>query len=1261
MRAGNTAVAAADDAIGITEDGGSVMVNVTTAADSGVAGDGTARDAGVGGGEDGAPNVLSYVTGNQKAGYPNTGTTPAGTALEHEYGSLTINADGDATYTLDTQCGSTPGIQGSAVDSDEAGDFGCTPNALKAGQVVTDVFTYQVADKSAAAGFMVTMDTALVTVTITGANNDPVLAVSGTPKLNVTEAGATRSADNAANGTFSIADEDTGAGLPGVMADTHSATARTGSSGSFAALPGTGLVGTYGNLTALTVDDAANTVSWTYALDQARAATNALGNVSMDDVFSIRVTDNSTATGSADVTITVTVQGDNDAPTVSLSSTVDDAVTEAGGTGNGTNDNPTATGTVIAMDPDSSPDVNGCLGASCSLDSRSDGMRVGGGTVSATIPGAYGALVLSAPNAGGEATWTYTLDQDHADVEALDGGGTPDTLTETFRFRAFDASGGSVSGGVAHIVMQEITITGANDAPVLGTSPIGVQEANEGQAFVLPITFGPAGNFNDVDGADTALTYTLTAKPAWMNDIASGASQITGRPAAVAAATNVTINASDGALSVNHTFSIAVVAGNPNPNAVADTIAIAEDTATAVTMVTNTGRTDTSNLFDGDGGINDFAGDAATAVLVGYGFGSAYDTATNVRTAAVAGSLAMGSAGEYGTLVVAANGSFSYTLDTARANRLQEGASGTDVFIYRISDRPVSDITPVTGHAARISDGTVTVTIAGSNDAPASDPNDMIAEINEDTPDAGAMPPVTTTYAFNATDLDFMDPDDDPGSDTLNNITITALPVVQGDTASAGTLSTDGGANNLTAGATVSLADLGNLVFTPANRADDYSAVIRYQVTDSSGATDGTATSAATYSLVIPVGADNDAPTGADADLPGIMETATRNFAAADFGYNDPEGAPLDRISISAVTMGSLTIGGAAYVLDADIAAGDISTLVFTPVNRSDDYDATVTFTVHDGANSSAAPNTLTIPVTATDEDPAVVGSYTSPATVGSMAPIADASIPAAGTVFGVTDTEDNLLYTFNCVAAAGNVDTSVCGSSGTAGFLTLAGGVFGGTSPDVTANHMYTVTVTATTDPGAKTATASFTLVVEAGNVKPTANADAIAATEDNGTAIVAKTNGDDSVFDGDGGLTDFEGDAATLVGYGAGDDYDTAKNVRTVAGSDLATGSAGEYGTLVIAADGSFTYTLDTSDGNPANALQGGETAEDEFTYRVSDRPTTDATGHANRQNDGVITVTVTGVNDAPTAADFEAGMVDEDATYPFVVTDTFGFDGC
>ena len=201
VRAGNTAVAAADDAIGITEDGGSVMVNVTTAADSGVAGDGTARDAGVGGGEDGAPNVLSYVTGDQKAGYPNTGTTPAGTALEHEYGSLTINADGDATYTLDTQCGSTPGMQGSAVDADEAGDFGCTPNALKAGQVVTDVFTYQVADKSAAAGFMVSMDTALVTVTITGANNDPVLAVSGTPKLNVTEAGATRSADNAAYGS----------------------------------------------------------------------------------------------------------------------------------------------------------------------------------------------------------------------------------------------------------------------------------------------------------------------------------------------------------------------------------------------------------------------------------------------------------------------------------------------------------------------------------------------------------------------------------------------------------------------------------------------------------------------------------------------------------------------------------------------------------------------------------------------------------------------------------------------------------------------------------------------------------------------------------------------------------------------------------------------------------------------------------------------------------------------------------------------------
>ena len=77
------------------------------------------------------------------------------------------------------------------------------------------------------------------------------------------------------------------------------------------------------------------------------------------------------------------------------------------------------------------------------------------------------------------------------------------------------------------------------------------------------------------------------------------------------------------------------------------------------------------------------------------------------------------------------------------------------------------------------------------------------------------------------------------------------------------------------------------------------------------------------------------------------------------------------------------------------------------------------------------------------------------------------------------------------------------------------------------------------------------------------------------------------------------------------------------------------GTYGTLIIGADGSYTYTADQS---AADALDAGETADDVFTYTVTDEngATTTAT----------LTITVSGSNDAPVARD-DTGTVKEDAT--------------
>ena len=81
--------------------------------------------------------------------------------------------------------------------------------------------------------------------------------------------------------------------------------------------------------------------------------------------------------------------------------------------------------------------------------------------------------------------------------------------------------------------------------------------------------------------------------------------------------------------------------------------------------------------------------------------------------------------------------------------------------------------------------------------------------------------------------------------------------------------------------------------------------------------------------------------------------------------------------------------------------------------------------------------------------------------------------------------------------------------------------------------------------------------------------------------------------------------------------------------------TSVTGTYGTLVIGADGSYTYTADQS---AADDLDAGDTADDVFTYTVTDENGATATA--------TITITVTGINDTPVAQN-DVGVIAEDST--------------
>ena len=90
------------------------------------------------------------------------------------------------------------------------------------------------------------------------------------------------------------------------------------------------------------------------------------------------------------------------------------------------------------------------------------------------------------------------------------------------------------------------------------------------------------------------------------------------------------------------------------------------------------------------------------------------------------------------------------------------------------------------------------------------------------------------------------------------------------------------------------------------------------------------------------------------------------------------------------------------------------------------------------------------------------------------------------------------------------------------------------------------------------------------------------------------------------------------------------------------------GTYGDLTLNADGSYTYVANHAD---TDALDSGDVVTDSFNYTVSDGTATDT---------AVITITVIGVNDTPTAQN-DVGVIVEDGTLTVANGANANVSGC
>ena len=881
--------------------------------------------------------------------------------------------------------------------------------------------------------------------------------------------------------------------------------------------------GTYGAFTI-----AANG-NWTYTLNNAAAATNALAaGDAPTETFTAR-----TAIGDGTQIITITVNGANDAPSAAISAPAPNTQVEFGVaipvTGrrhhhHRTGSDPDTTDTLtyawrtqpadrgsfanaaLASTMWTAPntgtanvililevtDGTATVSAQVTVRPRAAPVTIAGGNTGTVVEAgtstgtltATGTLTVTNPNpAPGDSTavlaptessrygtfaivlatgvWTYTLDDADPDTNALAAGDSP---TETFTIRAAaDPSATNVTRVVT------ITITGANDAP---TAEITAPPANTMVSFAgtIPVT----GTGNDPDTGDTAtLTYAWTTMPANTGSFGN----------ATAASTTWSAPSTEMSVALH-----LMVSDDATPVATAD----ATPVTVMVVPVAIVGDTTGSVTEDGD--------------LTATGDLNIDNPAGNTNF------IAANMDGTYGAFTIATNGNWTYTLNnaTAATNALAAGDAPTETFTARTA----------------IGDGTqiITITVNGANDAPT-------AAISAPTPNAqvefGVAIPVTGTGS---------DPDT---TDTLTYAWRTQ-PADRGSFANAALASTMWTAPNTGTANVILILEV----------------------------TDGTATVSAQVTV---------RPRAAPVTIAGgntgtVVEAGTSTGTATATGtltVTNPNPAPGDSTAVLAPTESSrygafaivLATGVWTYTLDdADpdtnaLAAGD---------------SPTETFTIRAAADSSVT-RVVTITITGANDAP----------TAEITAPPANTMVSFAGTI-PVTgagedpDTGDTATLTYAW--------TTMPANTGSFGNATAASTTWSAPSTEMSvALHLMV------SDDATPVATADATPVTVM--VVP--------------VAIVGDTTG--SVTE-DGDLT------------ATGD-----LNIDNPAGNTnfIAANMDGTYGAFTIATNGNWTYTLNNATA-ATNALAAGDAPTETFTART-------AIGDGTQ----IITITVNGANDAPTAA--------------------------
>ena len=901
---------------------------------------------------------------------------------------------------------------------------------------------------------------------------------------------------------------------------------------------GSAVTGYYGQLTL----DSDGTYS--YVANQSNA--NALDSgESGTDVFTFTVSDGTTTTSS---TITFTVNGANDAPTV-VNDT--DSVTEGGTVIETTN----SAGTVLSDDSDVDGDsltVSGTVTQTSATANGGSSITISSpnsASVGSAVTGYYGQLTLDS-----DGTYSYVANQSNAN--ALDSG---ESGTDVFTFTVSDGTTTTSS-------TITFTVNGANDAPTASNNTV---TTNEDTTYTFTASdFG----FSDVDG-DTLSSVTVSALSG-----SDGTFKLNG--VAITGSTSVTKTQIDSGLltfvpdsnengSSYNTFTFTVNDGTTD-SASSYTMTVnvtAVNDAPTASNNTVTTNEDTDHTFAAsEFGFTDVDGDSLDHV--------------SIETLPSNGTLLLsGSAVSAGDQISTANISNLVFRPAANAN----GAS-YDTFTFTVND----------GTTDSASSYTMTVNVTAVNDAP------TVVNDTDSVTEGGTVIETTNSAGTVLSDDSDVDGDSLTVSGTVTQTSATAnggssITISSPNSASVGsavtgyygqlTLDSDGTYSYVANQSNANALDSGEsgtdvFTFTVSDGTTTTSSTITFTVNgandaptvvnDTDSVTEGGTVIETTNSAGTVLSDDSDV----DGDSLTVSGTVTQTSATACNGGSSITISSPNSASVgSAVTgyYGQLTLdsdGTYSYVanqsnanaLDSGESVTDVFT--FTVSDGTTTTSSTITFTVN-GANDAptASNNTVT-----TNEDT----TYTFTASDFGFSDV-DGDTLSSVTVSALSGSDGTFLL--NGVAITGS--TSVTKTQIDSGLLTFV--------PDSNENGSSYNTFTFTVNDGTTDSASSYTMTVNvtAVNDAPTVVNDTDSVTE--GGTVIETTNSAGTVLSDD---SDVDGDSLTVSGTvtqtSATDASGSSITISSPNSASVGSAVTGYYGQLTLDSDGTYSYVANQSNAN-------------------------------------------------------------------------------